>query len=66
MARTGIRAEWEGFLPSPPIRPDVRAKNALGLWTRNLASKLLNVPALAQWVVRSEFRDDIALPEFVA
>lgn len=41
-------------------------KTALGLWTRNLASRLLNVPRLAQWVVRSEFRDDIALPEYVA
>lgn len=41
-------------------------KTALGLWTRNQASKLLNVPRLADWVVRSEFSDDIALPEFVA
>ncbi len=41
-------------------------KTALGLWTRNLVSRLLNVPGLAQWVVRSEFRDDIALPEYVA
>jgi 2-polyprenyl-6-methoxyphenol hydroxylase-like FAD-dependent oxidoreductase len=41
-------------------------KTALGLWTRNQASKLLNVPRLADWVVRSEFRDDIALPEYVA
>lgn len=41
-------------------------KTALGLWTRNQASKLLNIPWLADWVVRSEFSDDIALPEFVA
>ena len=41
-------------------------KTALGLWTRNQASKLLNIPRLADCVVRSEFRDDIALPEFVA
>ena len=41
-------------------------KTALGLWTRNQASKLLNAPRLADWVVRSEFSDDIALPEFVA
>lgn len=41
-------------------------KTTLGVWTRNQASKLLNTPRLAEWVVRSEFRDDIALPEFVA
>jgi 2-polyprenyl-6-methoxyphenol hydroxylase-like FAD-dependent oxidoreductase len=41
-------------------------KTALGLWTRNQASKLLNIPRLADWVIRSEFRDDIALPEYVA
>jgi 2-polyprenyl-6-methoxyphenol hydroxylase-like FAD-dependent oxidoreductase len=41
-------------------------KTALGLWTRNQATKLLNIPQLADWVIRSEFRDDIALPEYVA
>lgn len=41
-------------------------KTALGLWTRNQASKLLNIKRLADRVVRSEFRDDIALPEYVA
>jgi 2-polyprenyl-6-methoxyphenol hydroxylase-like FAD-dependent oxidoreductase len=41
-------------------------KTALGLWTRNQASKLLNIPRLADWVIRREFRDDIALPEYVA
>ncbi len=41
-------------------------KTALGVWTRNQASKLLNIPQLADWVVRREFRDDIALPEYVA
>jgi 2-polyprenyl-6-methoxyphenol hydroxylase-like FAD-dependent oxidoreductase len=41
-------------------------KTALGVWTRNQASKLLNIPQLADWVIRSEFRDDIALPEYVA
>lgn len=41
-------------------------KTALGVWTRNQASKLLNIPRLAQWVVGSEFRDDIALPEYAA
>ncbi|SOX55923.1 FAD-dependent oxidoreductase [Mycobacterium ahvazicum] len=40
-------------------------KTALGVWTRNLASRLLNIPRLAEWVVRSEFRDSIALPEYV-
>lgn len=39
-------------------------KTALGLWTRNQASKLLNIPRLADRIVRSEFRDDIALPEY--
>jgi 2-polyprenyl-6-methoxyphenol hydroxylase-like FAD-dependent oxidoreductase len=41
-------------------------KTSLGLWTRNRASKLLNIPQLADWVIRREFRDDIALPEYVA
>ncbi|MCV7411292.1 hypothetical protein AWC05_28235 [Mycobacterium florentinum] len=41
-------------------------KTALGLWTRNQASRLLNIPRLAQWVVRSEFRDDITFPEYAA
>lgn len=41
-------------------------KTALGLWARNQASKLLNIPRLADRVVRSEFRDDIALPEYAA
>ncbi|MGD1281000.1 FAD-binding domain [Mycobacterium seoulense] len=40
-------------------------RTALGLWTRNQASRLLNIPQLADWVVRREFRDDIALPEYV-
>jgi 2-polyprenyl-6-methoxyphenol hydroxylase-like FAD-dependent oxidoreductase len=40
-------------------------KTSLGLWTRNQASKLLNIPQLADWVVQREFRDDIALPEYV-
>lgn len=39
-------------------------RTALGLWTRNQASKLLNIPRLADRVVRTEFRDDIALPEY--
>lgn len=41
-------------------------KTALGVWTRNQASKLLNIPQLADWVIRNEFRDDSALPEYVA
>ena len=41
-------------------------KTSLGLWTRNQASKLLNIPRLADWVIRREFSDDIALPEYVA
>ncbi|OBH52810.1 hypothetical protein A5682_05830 [Mycobacterium mantenii] len=41
-------------------------KTALGVWTRNQASKLLNIPRLADWAVRSEFRDDIALPDYAA
>ncbi|OBH63906.1 FAD-binding domain [Mycobacterium sp. E2479] len=41
-------------------------KTALGVWTRNQASKLLNIPRLADWAIRSEFRDDIALPEYAA
>jgi len=41
-------------------------KTPLGLWTRNQTSKLLKIPQLADWVIRREFRDDIALPEYVA
>jgi len=41
-------------------------KTSLGLWTRNQVTKLLNIPQLADWVVRREFRDDIALPEYAA
>lgn len=41
-------------------------KTSLGLWTRNQASKLLNIPQLADWAIRREFRDGIALPEYVA
>ncbi|MGH3850015.1 MAG: FAD-dependent monooxygenase, partial [Pseudonocardiaceae bacterium] len=41
-------------------------KTSLGLWTRNRASRLLNIPQVADWVIRREFRDDIALPEYVA
>jgi 2-polyprenyl-6-methoxyphenol hydroxylase-like FAD-dependent oxidoreductase len=41
-------------------------KTSLGLWTRNQASKLLNIPRVADWVIRREFRDDIALTEYVA
>ncbi|OBB69941.1 FAD-binding domain [Mycobacterium sp. 852014-50255_SCH5639931] len=41
-------------------------KTALGLWMRNQASKLLNMEPLADRIVRSEFLDDIALPEYVA
>lgn len=41
-------------------------ETTLGVWARNQASKLLNIPGLADWVLRSEFRDDIALPEYVA
>lgn len=39
-------------------------RSAPGVWTRNQASKLLNIPLLADWAIRSEFRDDIALPEY--
>jgi 2-polyprenyl-6-methoxyphenol hydroxylase-like FAD-dependent oxidoreductase len=41
-------------------------KTSLGLWTRNQACKLLNIPLLADWVFRREFRDDVALPEYAA
>jgi 2-polyprenyl-6-methoxyphenol hydroxylase-like FAD-dependent oxidoreductase len=41
-------------------------QTSVGLWTRNQASKLLNIPRAADWVIRREFRDDIPLPEYVA
>ncbi len=41
-------------------------RTPLGLWTRNQATKLLNIPQLADWIIQREFRDDIALPEYVA
>ncbi|OBI80008.1 FAD-binding domain [Mycobacterium sp. 1245805.9] len=40
-------------------------KTALGLWARNQSSKLLDIPWLADRLIGSEFRDDIALPEYV-
>jgi 2-polyprenyl-6-methoxyphenol hydroxylase-like FAD-dependent oxidoreductase len=36
-------------------------KTSLGLWTRNQASKLLDIPALADLVIRREFSDDTGL-----
>ncbi len=41
-------------------------KTALGVWTRNRASKLLGIPLLSDWAIRSEFHDDLALTECVA
>jgi 2-polyprenyl-6-methoxyphenol hydroxylase-like FAD-dependent oxidoreductase len=41
-------------------------KTSLGLWTRNQASKLLDIPRVADWAVRREFRDDMTLPEYAA
>ncbi|OBK48564.1 FAD-binding domain [Mycobacterium sp. 1081908.1] len=41
-------------------------KTSLGLWTRNQASKLLDIPWVADRLIGTEFRDDIALPEYVA
>lgn len=41
-------------------------KTVPGLWIRNQGSRMLNIPRLADWIVRSEFRDDIALPEYAA
>ncbi|MCV7445161.1 FAD-binding domain [Mycobacterium paraense] len=41
-------------------------KTSLGLWTRNQASKLLDIPWVAGRIVGREFRDDIGLPEYVA
>lgn len=41
-------------------------KTSLGLWTRNQASKLMDIPWVASRVVGREFRDDIALPDYVA
>ena len=37
---------------------------SLGLWTRDQASKLLNIPQLGDWIIRREFRDDIELPDY--
>ncbi len=41
-------------------------KTSLGLWTRNQASRLMDVPWVASRVIGREFRDDIALPEYTA
>lgn len=40
-------------------------KTSLGVWTRNQASKLLNIPQVADWVTQREFRDNITLPEYL-
>jgi 2-polyprenyl-6-methoxyphenol hydroxylase-like FAD-dependent oxidoreductase len=80
LSRAGANHEYAFRRYERQLRPIVEArqrsarefaamfapKTALGLWTRNQASKLLNIPLLADWVIRSEFRDDIALPEYVA
>ena len=39
-------------------------KTTRGLWARNQATKLLDVPPLADWVIRREFSDDIELPHY--
>lgn len=39
-------------------------KTQAGLWIRNRASRLLDVPGLAQWAIRREFSDDIPVPEY--
>jgi len=39
-------------------------RTSVGLWTRNRVSRLLDIPALAAWVIRREFRDDIELPDY--
>jgi 2-polyprenyl-6-methoxyphenol hydroxylase-like FAD-dependent oxidoreductase len=41
-------------------------KTSLGLWIRNRASTLLDIPWVADRVIGREFRDDIALPEYAA
>lgn len=38
-------------------------KTRLGLWARNQASKLLAVPALAEYLLGRDLRDDLELPE---
>ncbi len=40
-------------------------RTSAGLWTRNRVSRLLDIPALAAWAIRREFRDDIELPDYV-
>ncbi|KAB7760987.1 FAD-binding domain [Mycolicibacterium mucogenicum] len=39
-------------------------RTLVGLWTRNRVSRLLDIPALAAWAIRREFRDDIELPDY--
>lgn len=39
-------------------------KTRLGVWTRTQASKVLNVPRVADWIIRREFRTDAPLPEY--
>lgn len=39
-------------------------RTSVGLWTRNRVSRLLDIPALAAWAIRREFRDDIELPDY--
>ncbi len=39
-------------------------RTALGVWTRNHASSLLNMKSLADWTIRREFAEDVALPAY--
>lgn len=39
-------------------------RTSVGLWARNRVSRLLDIPGLAAWAIRREFRDDIELPDY--
>lgn len=39
-------------------------RTTLGIWFRNLAMRTMNVPAVADWFLARELRDDIELPDY--
>ncbi|WP_232785871.1 FAD-binding domain [Mycobacteroides chelonae] len=41
-------------------------KTSLGLWTRNYATRLLNIAPLAERLVRQQLNDNIELPDYIS
>ena len=46
------------------VVPTSESRTTLGIWFRNLAMRTMNVPAVADWFLARELRDDIELPDY--